>query len=87
MQQDVDNIERVQKRAINMISNLTSTNYNDKLKETKLMSLETRRLRADLIEVYKILCGKEDVSPDIFFQIRSSRNTTKPYSNNDTISY
>ena len=75
LQQDIDNIEKVQKRATRMISNLSGKDYSTRLKETQLMSLETRRLRADLIEVYKIICEKDDISPDIFFQIRNSRTT------------
>ena len=34
-----------------------------------LLTLETRFLRADLIEVFKILRGFENLDPDKFFQV------------------
>ena len=34
-----------------------------------LTTLETRFLRADLIEVFKILRGFENLDPDRFFQV------------------
>ena len=34
-----------------------------------LLTLETRFLRADLIEVFKILRGFENLDPDRFFQV------------------
>ena len=43
--------------------------YEQRLKKTKLMSLEMRRLRSDLIEVYKIMEGLER---EDFFPLRSA---------------
>ena len=53
--QDIRSIEGVQARAINMISDLVSNNYTDKLKELGLFSLETRRKMYDMIQTFKIL--------------------------------
>ena len=36
-----------------MIEGMSSMNYGERLKKTNLLSLEMRRLRADLIEVFK----------------------------------
>ena len=43
--------------------------YEDRLRILGLTTLETRFLRADLIEVFKILRGFENLDPDIFFQV------------------
>ena len=43
--------------------------YEDRLRILGLTTLETRFLRADLIEVFKILRGFENLDPDRFFQV------------------
>ena len=50
MQKDIDNIEKVQRRATKMINRLSQLSYEERLKRTNLMTLELRRLRADLLE-------------------------------------
>jgi len=43
-----------------------------RLRLLRLTTLETRRLRGDLIEVFKIFKGFEDVSHEVFFQLSQS---------------
>jgi len=38
-------------------------------------SLEERRIRADLIEVFKIMKGLSNLNPDMFFDIDSTSRT------------
>ena len=52
---DKDCLEKVQRRATRMIEECRGLNYEERLKLTRLTTLETRRLRADMIEVYRIL--------------------------------
>jgi hypothetical protein len=76
--QDMDLLEKVQKKAVNQISGLHSTEYADKLEELGLESLRDRRLRTDMIQTYKIVKGKDDVDRDLWFrtcQDNSSRQT------------
>ena len=53
-----------------MVWGLDGYSYSDRLRILGLTTLETRFLRADLIEVFKILRGfDEDVDPEKFFQV------------------
>ena len=48
-QKDIDNLEGVQRRMTKMIHGMGEDEYNLRLSKTKLLSLEMRRLRSDLI--------------------------------------
>ena len=50
-----------------MIQKLRNISYEMRLKECGLTTLETRRLRGDQIEVFKILNGYENILTEIFF--------------------
>ena len=52
---DIDILERVQRRATKMIQKLRNITYEVRIKECGFTTLETRRLRGDQIEVFKIL--------------------------------
>ena len=51
---DVDTLECTQMRATKMIPELRDLSYEERLMEYGLTTLETRRLRGDQIEVFKI---------------------------------
>ena len=55
LQKDIEVMERVQRRYTRMIEECKNMKYEKRSKNTSLTTLETRRLRADLIEVYRIL--------------------------------
>ena len=63
---DIDILERVQRRATKLIQKLRNISYEMRLKECELTTLETRRLRGDQIEVFKILNGYENIDRNIF---------------------
>ena len=50
-------VERVQHRFTRLFPELRVMTYEARLKALKLWSLEERRNRADLIEVYKLMHG------------------------------
>ena len=46
-----------------------------RLKECGLTTLETRRLRGDQIEVFKILNGYENIDRNVFFSLKKDSRT------------
>ena len=58
---DIFELEKIQKRATKLIPELKHLEYEDRLKVLKLTTLEVRRLRGDLIKVFKIMKGFEYV--------------------------
>ena len=73
LQQDIDLLENVQRRAVRAVSGLAGS-YEEKLKVVKMQSLQDRRARGDMIETFKILHGIEDVDPTTFFTLASDRH-------------
>jgi len=51
---DIEALEKVQKRATTMLPSLRYFSYPDCLKACKLTTLHYRQVRVDMIEVYKI---------------------------------
>ena len=52
-----------------MVEGLEDYSYEDRLRILGLTTLETRFLRVDLVEIFKILRGFENVNPERFFQV------------------
>ena len=72
---DIDTLERIQRRATKMIPELRDLSYEEHLKECGLTTLETRRLRGDQIEVFKILNGYENIDRNMFFSLKKDSRT------------
>ena len=68
-------IENVQRRATKLIPNLKNLPYQDRLKKLKLPTLKFRRLRGDLINVYKILTNEKSGSKHLLPLNNSKYNT------------
>ncbi len=56
---DIRKLERIQRTATRMVPELRDLDYEDRLREMGLLTLEERRERGDLITMYKIINGKE----------------------------
>ena len=70
LRKDIDMLEKIQRRATKLIPGLRDLRYEERLKECGLTTLETRRLRGDQIEVFKILSGYENIDSNIFLKLR-----------------
>ena len=72
--ESVNMLEKVQRRATRMITEVGCLSYEDRLKALGLYSLEERRRRGDQIQVYKIMNGYGDILPDSWFSFVQERH-------------
>ena len=65
-------IENIQKRATKILPELQGFSYSERLERLKLPTLHYRRKRYDLIQLYKIVHGYEDIKPEEFFEFNDN---------------
>jgi len=53
--EEIENIEKVQMRATKLVYSVKHLNYEERLKQLRIPTLKYRRIRGNLIEVYKII--------------------------------
>ena len=58
-----------------MITTLRQLSYEDRLKQCKLLTLETRRIRGDKIDILKGVHGFEDTNQRMVFKVRERKIT------------
>lgn len=68
-------IENVQRRATRLVRSISHLSYENRLRELGLPTLEYRRERADMVQVYKIFNGIDKIEPDKLFTLASHRTT------------
>jgi len=68
-------LEGVQRRATKRVQGLKDLTYTDRLKYLGLPTLEYRRLRQDMITVFKLVHGLEDISPDDLLSLDHNTRT------------
>ena len=73
---DIDMIESVQRRATKMIPSLKKLSYEKRLEKLNLFSLKKRRLRGDMIELYKMIHGIDQVNLNQLFIFSNDRYKT-----------
>ena len=78
--QQTERIERVQRRATKMIHDVKHLDYDSRLKELNLPSLQYRRRRADMHQVYKMINKLERIDPGAFFQLNAQNKVTRGHS-------
>ena len=72
LQKDIELIEKVQRRMTRMVLPDCNMIYEERLRKLNLTTLETRRLRGDLIEVFKIIKGFYEVKATDYFEFSNS---------------
>jgi len=72
---DKELIKKLQHRFTKMITEVKHLSYADRLLKLGLRTLEERRNRSDLIEVYKLLHGLTNISYDKFFELATDKRT------------
>jgi len=78
---DIEVLEKVQKAATNLVPKLkeySNYSYPNRLKMIGITSLKERRVRGDMIEVYKLLTGNEQIDSGQFFTLALSTATLQP---------
>ena len=75
MKKYIDKLERVQRRATQLIPELRIISYENRVQQCKLTTLETIRVRSDQIEVCKITHGIEGLDSGMFFKYRTDSRT------------
>ena len=66
---DIKNLERIQHRVTRMIPRLRDKSYEEQRPELNLFPPMKRRLRGNLIAVFKIFKGYTNVNPDAYFTL------------------
>jgi hypothetical protein len=76
LKRDIETLERVQHRATKLVLEEKDKPYEERLKDLNLPTLVYRRKRGDMIEVFKILRGIENIDSDLLFT-RASYSATR----------
>ena len=69
-QADIEVLEKVQARALRYMSGCEGSSYEERLKAANLTTLEARRERGDMIQVWKYLHHQQDVDPALLFTLK-----------------
>jgi ribonuclease P/MRP protein subunit RPP40 len=68
LKKDIRALERVQRRATKVVPRIKHMEYEDRILQIGLPTLEYRRDRADMIQVFRILNQVDDINPETFFR-------------------
>ena len=74
--QDLEHLERVQRRVTNVIPEIKQLPYPERMRQLKLPSLVHRQMKGNMIETYKIMQGLSDIPPETLF-IRNTNSITR----------
>ena len=71
--QDIQSLERVQRRATKLVPKLAQLPYQERCQQLDLHTLQDKRIRGDMIETYKLVHQFDDIPYTHFFQLNTNR--------------
>ena len=75
LKKDIDDVEKVQRRATKLVRSIKDLPYPDRLKSLKLDSLQFRRRRNDVLQVFRIVKNFDNINTDSFFKFQTYGST------------
>lgn len=79
LKKDIMLIEKVQRRATKLVAKLKNMNYEVRLQTLGLPTLEYRRDRSDMIQLFRIITQIDDLEFNHFFQINTNETRGHSY--------
>ena len=79
LKKDMNLLERIQRRATKIVPGLSDLSYEERLKKLKLYPLEDRRMRGDMITVWKMLNGYIDVDINKLLPLNKGYGNTRSH--------
>jgi len=82
--EDVNTLEKVQRRALRMVTDQGDANYETKLLNIGMTTLQARRQRGDMIQVYKLMNDMSGLDKSDYFNFVQERHSkeTRSYCDN-----
>jgi ribonucleases P/MRP protein subunit RPP40 len=74
---DIACLEKMQERAVKVVSGLKGTNYQERLAELKMPSLADRITKAEMCLTYKLLSDSDKQFSEQWFERAANRGTTR----------
>jgi len=74
---DIKRLEKFKWEQQKFVNNVKHLSYENRLKKLKLPTFKYRWLRGDMIEVYKIICGKYDKTCSLELKLYQSVHATR----------
>ncbi len=72
LQKDKETLEKVQRRAVGMVSGLKGRTYEERLEELDMTTLEERRHQLDMFQTFKIIGGHDAVEKQHWFSMATN---------------